>query len=474
MVSAREGYLDRVLRKLRDGFDAQSEYRDLFIRGLVQPLSGARTSVNYLRSEDHIFYEPGIDAHAVDSDYVDHYLWSTTTFDGGSWSADGTVHWVRSDQQRVVASTNRDDQMLDRYGVRLEATVFPLEGHAVSAGGQIERETGFFRYRGDDVIAVAEDGTVRTLSDLADEGRVDESRASFFVQDEWKPAPSLALNLGLRAARDSGTRRLRTSPRASGAWKRGPFTLKAGWGVFEQPPSGAIDMEEDVQIRSQRRNRAIHRVVGAESRFGATRVGLDVWDKDFEALDGVITHSTAEGVSRYVIRNGNSRGVEFFVNRTAGDVNWWISYTLGRTEWSGEDVALSRDFDRLHALTLSNTFVLSKDWDVGLSYSFHSGTPYTEESWSRDELTRQWVLEEDLPNSSRLPNYQRVDVRVRRHFQFEGWQMAVYAEGLNLTNHENVLWYAWRLKSENGSREPERLTRTGLPGIPSVGVEFRF
>jgi hypothetical protein len=52
----------------------------------------------------------------------------------------------------------------------------------------------------------------------------------------------------------------------------------------------------------------------------------------------------------------------------------------------------------------------------------------------------------------------------------------VWGEALNLTNHDNVLWYAWRLRDPDGTvrEDPERVTRTGLPGIPSLGIEARF
>ncbi|NNE44134.1 MAG: TonB-dependent receptor [Gemmatimonadetes bacterium] len=474
MVSAREGYLDRVLRKLRDGFDAQSGYRDLFLRAVSGPDDSRQTSLNYLRSEDHIFYDEGIDAHTVNSDYLDHYLWSTTRLAGHRWDARGTVHYVRSDQRRVVAESNQDDQVLDRYGVRLESTVYPGSGHRITVGGQIERETGSFVYRSEEVVAVAEDGTTETLSDVVERGIVRRMETAFFLQDEWKPMRSLSLNLGLRAARDSETDNLRTTPRLSAAVELGAYTVKAGWGRFEQAPVASIDLEEEVQVRSRRRNRAEHSVLGVERNFGLNRVGVDAWYKDFTALDGVVTQATADGVEHYFIREGHSQGLELFLNRTIGASNWWVSYTVGRTEWSGDGVELSRDFDRLHAISLSNTLVLSDVWDLGFSYSYHSGTPYTEQSWSKDDLSRQWIVEEAMPNSSRLPAYQRLDVRLRRQFHFDGWQMAVYAEGLNLTNHENVLWYAWRFANRNGTREPERITRTGLPGLPSLGVEFRF
>ena len=49
-----------------------------------------------------------------------------------------------------------------------------------------------------------------------------------------------------------------------------------------------------------------------------------------------------------------------------------------------------------------------------------------------------------------------------------------YAEGLNLTNHDNVLFYAWSFREQEDGLAPERITRTGVPGVPSVGLEIRF
>jgi hypothetical protein len=52
--------------------------------------------------------------------------------------------------------------------------------------------------------------------------------------------------------------------------------------------------------------------------------------------------------------------------------------------------------------------------------------------------------------------------------------MTVFAEGLNLTNHDNVLWYSWGFEDRGGVRVPEREPRTGIPGVPSLGIEARF
>ena len=92
---------------------------------------------------------------------------------------------------------------------------------------------------------------------------------------------------------------------------------------------------------------------------------------------------------------------------------------------------------------------------------------------SRD-LRSQYRLDYYSSKTERDGAWRKIDLRVRRHFRFDGWEMTAFAEGLNLTNHENVLWYAWRLTRRESAQAPERIARTGIPGIPSVGVEVRF
>jgi len=474
-VSIREGYLDRILRAVRDDFTAQSGYRDLLLRTVRRPHPGTSISLNYLRSEDHIFYDDGVRRHDVDSDYLDHYVWTTARATPGAVALESTLSWTRSRQLRRLSGDDQDDQTLDRLGARAEARWLAGGGHVLRAGGQVGREMGSYRYGSDLVVSVGADGTSATVEDFRDEGRFDRTRTAVFVQDEWRLFRRLSTNVGLRRSRDSDTREPITCPRASAALELpGGLTLRGAWGVYEQAPRVEIDLDEDVQVRSVRRNRAVHRVAGLESRLGSTRLGVDAWDKDFTALDGVVTRAVAGQVERHVIVEGRAHGIEAWMNRSTPGSSWWFSYTLGHSEWGTGTQTFTRDFDRLHAFSLSNTFALPDGWDVGMSYTFHTGTPYTEQNWTHDDLKRQWILEESRPNGERLPDYQRLDVRVRRHFRFDGWEMTAFADALNLTNHENVLWYAWRFTNKDGTRTPERIARTGIPGIPSIGVEFRF
>ncbi|HMB71718.1 MAG TPA: TonB-dependent receptor, partial [bacterium] len=246
------------------------------------------------------------------------------------------------------------------------------------------------------------------------------------------------------------------------------------WGLYDQPARVVPEPTGDEPLLTGRVQKAEHRGAGVEQSVLGFRLGLDAYEKRFHRLDGVVSRFVEDVEERHLITHGASRGVEASLQRTGGWSNWWLAYTLGRSRWTGDGRTFTRDFDQLHSVTVSNTLQLTPGWDLGLSYAFHTGTPYTEQSWQREGVS-DWSLTEGSPNGARLPDYHRLDVRVRRHFRWDRCQLSVYAEALNVTNHPNVLWYGWRLYDDNGPlSEAQRVTRTGIPGIPSLGLEVRF
>ena len=345
----------------------------------------------------------------------------------------------------------------------------------MTLGGQVERQGGDYEFVGRDIAVIGSDGAVVLHEELDREGDAGRRQAAMFVQDEWDLG-RLALNAGYRVEHDNVVGDARGYPRASAAFEITSSTLVRGaWGRYGQYPTPGLSGPSELQVLSERTQEGEHRVLGLEQRLGGVRFGADAYDKDFSVLDGVISR-TIDGVTQFrPVTSGSARGVELWLRRTGARTNWWLAYSMGRTKWTDGDRVYSRDFDQLHTLSVANTWHLGRNWDFGVSYRFHTGTPYTRQSWATGE-SAEWLLTEGVPNAQRLPDYHRVDVRLRRWFRFSGWEMSLYADALNLTNHDNVLWYAWRFRDPDGSRrsDPERITRTGVPGIPSLGLEVRW
>ncbi|MGH2571782.1 MAG: TonB-dependent receptor domain-containing protein, partial [bacterium] len=385
----------------------------------------------------------------------------------------GYRSWSR--QLRVVDLYGKDHQTNDRVGGRLELSFATPGRHLVTVGGQVDREWGWYDLVSREVVSASEEGGIVTNPLYQGSGTVDRTRFAVFAQDEWSPVERLGLNLGVRASRGPFTYGTRLDPRLSAALQvGGDVTLRGAWGVYEQDPVIELDGTGTHEITGGRTAQSRHMMLGVEKRFGGVRLGVDAYDKELWKLDGVVTRTVEGEIERQAITRGRARGVEVFLHRSSAASSWWVAYSLGRSAWGNQRRTYMRDFDRLHTFSVTNTFQIAEDWDLGMSWSVHSGTPYTEQRWERDPETGKWALSEGVPNAARLPLYQRLDVRVRRHFRFDRWQMSVYAEGLNLTNHDNVIWYSWGFREVDGSRQPHQIPRTGLPSIPSVGLEIKF
>jgi hypothetical protein len=473
--SARQGYLDQVLGTIATDAVIEPAYRDFLGRAVLRPSAAMTVSLNALWAEDRARYEDGVEDHFVDAEYRDRYAWTTLRWLAGARVATRFTGWVaESRQQRRLSEGRREDHALVRGGASGEAGVL-WGAHLLTVGGQWERQGGDYELAGRDVVVVAEDGTVvpyESLDRTGDAGRV---QTAAFVQDEWELG-RLALNAGYRVEHDDLVGGVRGYPRASAAFEVTSSTLVRGaWGRYGQYPTAGLSGPAELQILSERTQQGEHRVVGLEQRLGGVRLGADAYDKSYDVLDGVISRTVGGETQFRPVTGGSARGIELWLRRTGNRTSWWLAYSMGRARWTDGDRVYSRDFDQLHTLSVANTWQLGRNWDFGVSYRYHSGTPYTRQTWASGE-SAEWLLTEGVPNAQRLPDYHRVDVRVRRWFRFQGWDMSLYADALNLTNHDNVLWYAWRFRDPDGSRrsDPERITRTGVPGIPSLGLEVHW
>jgi hypothetical protein len=475
VVSAREGHFGHAL-SLRSSSTIEPTFRDFLVRTVLHPDDRRELSINYLRIEDHTFFDDGIPAHGVNDDYVEHHVWTTGRLRPVErFSVAGTIFRSRSRQLRELGESDHESQWIDRAGGRFEADLATRAGHSVKAGIEIDREWGKLDLESDEVVTVNVVGQSVRVENFSTIGDFSQLRAAAFLQDDWQPLRWLALNAGARVTHESGLGSLRADPRFAGTLRApGGVVVRAAWGLYEQPPSIAFEGDVAMRLRSGRPERAEHRVLSLEKRAGSSRFGLDAYDKRLHELNGIVTRTRTGDLHWEVMTHGRAKGLEAHWTRNTASSDLWMSYALGRSEWGNDRWVFARKFDKLHTISLANVHRIGGSWELGWAYSFHTGLPYTVQNWSRDPSTRKWTLDEGIPQRERLPSYHRFDVRLKRQFQFEGWNLAVYAEALNVTNHDNVLWYAWSFREENGTRLPVRIPRHGVPGVPSLGLEASF
>jgi len=193
---------------------------------------------------------------------------------------------------------------------------------------------------------------------------------------------------------------------------------------------------------------------------------------------------------------GNTRGIDVRLDRRFGNYfNGTLAYTYQEAKNTGSDpdtyldfgsrvlnqvsggnqpppqAILPTDFNRPHNLALAGALNFPNDWhrgsalgsvlqNVGLfaTFRYTSGTPYTscspnvgdEDVVSGDNCNR--FFPEPL-NSSRLPSFKNLDLRLTKGFSLRGLDITGYLEARNALNFKNIIQVFTTTNDVANSRE---------------------
>ncbi|MCB9777402.1 MAG: TonB family protein [Alphaproteobacteria bacterium] len=269
-------------------------------------------------------------------------------------------------------------------------------------------------------------------------------------------------------------------------------TLKFGTGLYNQPPQPFESWRPggDVDLGFER---AWANELGWEQQLGN---GLDADVALFyKFLDRqIVGNPDIEGIdSQFYVNEGIGRayGVEMIIRQApVGRFFGWISYTLSRSvrndypERDGADPAglfgpfptgqgwYAYDFDQTHILVAVAGYKLPKEWELSGKVQYVTGNPYTPYSGGVYDIDQDYYFGYSAGdyNSSRLPPFFAMDLRVDKMFVFKNWQLEVFLDLLNVVRGQNPEF------TQDNYDYTESAYIRGLPFIPSPGfeAEFRF
>jgi hypothetical protein len=195
---------------------------------------------------------------------------------------------------------------------------------------------------------------------------------------------------------------------------------------------------------------------------------------------------------------GNTRGIDLRLDRRFGNLfNGTLAYTFQQAKNTGSDpdtyldfgsrvlnqvsggnqpppqAILPTDFSRPHNLAVAAALNFPNDWqqgsitgaileNVGLfaTFRYTSGTPYTR---CEDEADESVVSGDncdasfpDPLNSSRLPSYKNLDLRLTKGFGIGGLDLTGYVEARNVLNFKNIIQVFTTTGGVNNAREEEK------------------
>lgn len=101
------------------------------------------------------------------------------------------------------------------------------------------------------------------------------------------------------------------------------------------------------------------------------------------------------------------------------------------------------EYDRPHILNLIFGLEIGNGWQIGAKFQYASGNPYTPAIGVTEKSNTFFVVEGET-NSSRYPDYHKLDIRIDKQFIFESWSFSIYLDLWNVYNRDNIISYSFR------------------------------
>ena len=179
-----------------------------------------------------------------------------------------------------------------------------------------------------------------------------------------------------------------------------------------------------------------------------------------------------------------ARGIELLFKKNEGKLTGWLAYTLSRSEQrtpgrTAQEVGINNGdwyftpFDKTHDLSLTTNYNLNKKWDLNANFIFQTGQPITYPEAQYQFLDFS-IANFEPRNSSRLPNYHRLDLAItynpqKRDNRINGqWVFSIF----NIYNRRNAANIRFEQNRETGNNEAIRLSIFGI--IPTLTYNFNF
>ncbi len=169
------------------------------------------------------------------------------------------------------------------------------------------------------------------------------------------------------------------------------------------------------------------------------------------------------------------------------NLNLIVAYTFVRSEFlqpaTGKYIPSS--WDNRHLLTLTGSYKLPRNWDIGTKLRVIGGAPYTPYDASKSSLKAAWDAQ-NRPyydysrfNTERNATFCQLDIRIDKTYYFKGWMLGFYFDIQNATNSKNK---QAPVLNSTGITDPSDNSRYLMKTIdiengsmvPSIGIMMQF
>jgi outer membrane receptor protein involved in Fe transport len=319
-----------------------------------------------------------------------------------------------------------------------------------------------------------------------------------YLEGHFKLNQKLLVDMGLRlSGMQSGVPAIgNAEPRVSINYLLTPdLVLKTGYSRMNQYmhllSSAGVSMPTDIWVPALK---GVKPLQSDQVNIGLTYNWNEKAFFSFEIYQKWMHHTTdlANGSSiasdmtpwfdKVVQGTGSSKGIELLVEKQFGDLKGMLSYTLSKSTRQYDLLNNGNPFrfryDRLHDLSISLNFQISKHWDVSALWVLGSGYPVTlpVSKYSagiiihnNDSEMGGVVYDYPSKNNYTLHVYHRLDLGVHYNNTNRWWQYTWSIDIFNAYNRKNpvYLYYSnnYPMSFKYGSF---------LPMIPTISYLLKF
>lgn len=323
-----------------------------------------------------------------------------------------------------------------------------------------------------------------------DDYRGSGTRSGVYAQQSVNLTAGLQLRLGGRRDYHSTNSRgvwLGNAGLTGPAWRGARW--HAAWSQTAQYPD-LLQFFSRAGRRTLEPQRAAQTQVGLEQAIGErSRVRMELYNRqDRQLLFQPFGEPRALAGNRFYLpplitpwensSRGYSRGGQvFFQRRAANGFTGWVSYAYNRArlrdQFLSNIILYDADFESRHLFQLYASQRLRPTVNLSAKWVYGSGMPVPGFYEQRGPNRQTDVFLATQRNLTRLPAYQRTDVRINKSFVRKRYQFTLFAEVINLTNRNNLRFDDYGGIDTRTGRARLFLNRT-FPILPSAGIVFDF
>jgi hypothetical protein len=359
-----------------------------------------------------------------------------------------------SESNRITDTTLRVDGAID-IGYR----------HALSVGGEhaaLDASYGLST----EVPLPAKSSSLRSSPTSTLAGLVSQSDtghlATAYGQDSWRPALPITIAPGVRITHYDLAGATYIDPRATLTYELNRWVRFSGAWTIDHQAANRITREDltrgdgEFWALANGSNIAVPRaqqfVAGASLELPTLLVELRGYYKELDDLTLFAPRlfpGFAIGPSDIFFYDGSriAKGVEFHLAHSIPENTVWLSYVVSRSDDTFpllEPTAFPSSQDQRQAFKIADTVRFAKSWSAGAVWVYGSGRPETPATG----VNPVWLPSGDSVNevafgpnnSSRLPPYHRLDVRVERLFRFDKMNLAIVGTVFNAYDRQNIAY----------------------------------